>query len=185
MFDHFISKKRIIPFLIFAAALCMLSGCSTKKGSTGGGADAEAAAETDLEENTETATEMMTEEMPYRPISEILDEERLAWAEQFDASLVEKMVYSNYGEETTEYEVTDPVMIGKFYDALMQLMVAGQVASFAADAGDAYDFIMKDGTTIRFEFNMGSLLVDERLYETDQSDELWDLTGKLIPDQDL
>ena len=133
----------------------------------------------------EPASEMMTEEMDFRSIREVLDEDTLSWAESFNADNIEKMVYTILGETKTEYEVADAEKIVPFYVAIMDLTVGGLADTFIQDAGDTYDFYIKDGRVIRFEFNMGCFVSDGKIYETDNSDRLWELTGELIPPEDL
>ena len=178
-----------------AAGLLMavlLWGCAAKPRPAGQEAETQVIAETDLtegetagEDTSELLTETFTEEMEFRSVREILDEDTIAWADSFDAGEAERLVYTNLGETKTEYEVTDSTLIKEFYVALMGLTVAGLADTYAQDAGDTYDFYMKDGKVVHFAFCMGSLLQGDRMYETDLADRLWELTGNLIPEEDL
>ena len=177
--------------LILAACVLVLSGCKGRKGEHAEQVQPPLASRTEdqteglTEDMTELLTEAMTEEMAFRSIREVLDADVLSWAESFDAKEVDKLVYTILGEEKIEYEVTEPERIASFYVALMDLTVAGMADTYSQDPGDTYDFFMKDGSVIRFAFNMGCYVVGGNAYETDHSDRLWELTGQLIPPEDL
>ena len=188
--------KRRWPVLCLAVLICLcpgLSGCSaskTDKGSDPGQngqihKQTEDMTEEMTESVTEAVTEAVTEEMEFRSIREVLGEDTLRWAETFNAAEVKKMIYTSCGEEKIEYVVTDPAQISAFYVALMDLTVAGLADNFIFDPGDTYDFYTKDGQVINFGFSMGSFLSEGKIYETDHSDRLWELTGELIPEEDL
>ena len=181
--------------------MCLLGACillaafpagCTHKNRPGGEDKKAAPAETAARETedpgeaeTEPVTEAFTEEMEFRSIREVLDGETLTWADSFNADDADRMVYTNLGETPAEYEVKDRALIVEFYNAIMELTVAGLADTYVQDAGDTYDFYMKDGSSVRFSFCMGSLLLGDQIYETDQSDRLWELTGNMIPEEDL
>ena len=192
--------RAVLTALTAAWLVCCVCGCAGREkedtqvvspgvaAAAGSGKDApdDTEAETAFStEEMEEMTEMLTEEMDFRSIREVFDEETLAWAESFSAENVDRMVYTILGEARTEYEVKEPEKIVSFYVAIMDLTVGGRTDTFIQDAGDTYEFYSKDGNVTRFEFNMGCYVTDGKIYETDHSDRLWELTGELIPPEDL
>lgn len=144
----------------------------------GTGAPAEAV----TEEMTETLTEAVTEEPDFRNIREVLDEETLLWVQQFSDKKVRKLVYTIHGEAQEVYTVTDPEQIRAFYEALMEVEVAGLAQVYAEEAGDSFVFYEDSDQeeAARFDFHMGCLMLGEEKFETDHADHLWELTGRLM-----
>ncbi len=176
------------------AALCLLlsglmaaavTGCAGKKDVKE--TQPEASEETMLQTEEPAETEALSEEeLVYVPVQEILDEKMLAWAETFDEDQVSSLVYTALGEDRQEFVIEKPGEIRRWFDALMQLEVAGRVDSYAAEAGDTFDFYMKNGDQVSFAMLMGSLLQDGVKYETAGGEALWELTGNLLfPEAEL
>ncbi len=134
---------------------------------------------------TEAVSEEETEEMEFRSIREVLDEETLAWVDSFDEKKIAKMEYIILDEEESVYTVTDPEKIREFFDALMEVQVAGLAEVFATTAGDSFVFYEDEENSVKFRFHMGCLMVGDEKYETDNTDALWDLTGYLMFPEEL
>ncbi|MCR5161847.1 MAG: hypothetical protein K6C06_08755 [Lachnospiraceae bacterium] len=166
-----IRKWQGILLLCMTSAL-ILTGC-TKNGK-------KPEEELQTQPETEEMTEPLTEEIDYRSILEVLDPETLAWMDSFDEDRMLKLVYTIQGEAAEEYTITDKKKIRSFLDALRELEVAGPAQLYASDAGDTFDFYSDEESYQRFSFIMGSVMIDGVCYETDNADNLWDLTGELL-----
>ena len=174
---------------IAALVMLLLIACS---GCTGSGKKypepdkdqkQETAAQTDA--LTEAVSEEETEEVEYRSIREMLDEETLAWADSFDEKKIVKMEYTILEEEPVVYTVTDPEKIREFFDAIMEIQVAGVAELYASPAGDSFAFYTDEENSVQFHFHMGCLRIGEEKYETDDADTLWELTGYLMFPEEL
>ncbi len=172
-------------FLIGLALTCLtgMSGCR-RTGTHGESAqaaselpDTEAMAQ---EWTLENLLEEETDLLNLSSIWEMTDEETAEWGKQFDAQDVKKLIYTNQGEIRHEYEINDPAKIGEFFDALSRIMLGGVVEGQIGVPGDEISFIMNDGKTYSFLFEMGCLLLGDEKYETDEADDLWNLTSELL-----
>ncbi len=161
------------------------AGCKGKKKETEPqGKETQQNTESGKDISTETVTEEETEEMEFRSIREVLDEETLAWVDSFDENKIEKMDYIIVDGEESVYTVSDPATIRQFLDALMQIQVAGLAEVYSDKVGDSFVFYENDETKTKFRFHMGSLMIGSEKYETDNADALWELTGYLMfPDE--
>ena len=124
--------------------------------------------------------ETETEYVPERPIWQVMGSDVQVWAEQFDPEKVDVLTYSILGESREEFTILDSERILSFFDAINQITVAERAEGYAADAGDVFCFTMKDGEEVTIEFCLSCVVTDRVLYETQNAEALWDLTGTLI-----
>lgn len=160
------SRKRIL-FGLTALLMLVLAGCSGKKRPQDPPVQ---------EEMVETETEYV----PERPIWQVMGSEAQDWAEQFDPEKVESLTYEILGESREEYTLVDSQAILSYFNALDQITVSEKAEGYASDAGDIFHFKMKDGSQVTVEFCLSCFSMDRSLYETQNAEELWDLTSQLI-----
>ena len=111
---------------------------------------------------------------------EALGQDAAQWAGDLDAADVEMLTYCVQGEEKAEYSVSDTQLIEETLAALDEITVIGASDIYAADAGDAFIFRMKDGSDRTVEFCMSCLYANEMSYETYGAEDLWELAGRII-----
>ena len=173
-------------WLVAILSVLLLIGCTAcrgkKKETEGQGQEAQQTTDA----STEVLSEEETEEIEFRSILEVLDEETLAWTQNFDEKKISRMDYAIVdGGEETVYSVTDPEEIRKYYDALMLVQVAGLAEVYSDTAGDSFTFYEDEEHFTSFRFHMGCLMIGNEKYETDDADALWELTGYLMfPEED-
>ena len=173
-------KKRILAVLF---CLPLLTGCFHRPEPESPPAAEEKTAETELvpdEWSLENLLEPETDLLYMTSIWEAEDEKTAEWGRSFDVNDVQKVIYLSQGETVHEYEMTESADIQAFFDAIDEIEVGGEVEGRVGDAGDQITFIMKDGQEYMFAFEMGSLLLDDKKYETDDADTLWSLTSQLL-----
>ncbi len=167
----------------------LLVGCSAGRTDTEAG---ENTGEAQASFGTETTTELITElyeietetdffgEVQMRSIWEVMPDETRLWAASFDASQVEKVVYTTYMEEEPEsYEITSRSKIRALFEAI-DLIEAGGAVTAPSSLGDVFTFVMKDGTEQKFAFSLTCIVSENAAYETSGSSMLWELTEELI-----
>lgn len=166
---------------------CMLSGCES--GSVQNSANEqmpaeiwsapeETEAETVLYES-ETETDIFGEVMLHS-IWDVYPEHVREWAGQFDETDVASVLYRTYMEgEPDDHVIRNPQIIRQLFDAISRIQVGGSLNAPSLD-GDVMIFTMKDGSEQAFVFSMGCVKVDNAVYETTESDQLWDLTADIL-----
>ncbi len=183
-------KRKIAMLSLLGVAVVILCGCAGGKRRLQEDvipAQKDQREETEAEEvETETETyEIETEtdlfgEVEMRSIWEIMPEETRVWAEEFAPHTVEKLVYTTYMEgEAESFEVRDRARIVAAFDAINQMTVAGSMTN-PGSVGDTISFVMKDGSEQKFTFSLSCIVVDGITYETDNTEALWELTGRLL-----
>lgn len=159
-------KRKSLRMLILLTAF-LLSGCSGEKKQPDPPAEPE-------------MIETETEYVPERPIWQVMGSETEDWASRFEPESVKRLTYEILGESREEYSIEDSQAILSFFNALNQITVSEKAEGYASDAGDIFRFEMKDGSQITVEFCLSCFSMDRSLYETQNAEELWDLTSQLM-----
>lgn len=97
--------------------------------------------------------------------------EKRAFIENFDPGQADYAGY--HADEHSPIETENPAKIQALYDALGVLRVTGEYTEgiMVTDAGSSVYFVMKDGTQVSFGFDFGHPIINGKLYNiTDRED---------------
>nr|WP_288555910.1 hypothetical protein [uncultured Mediterraneibacter sp.] len=119
-----------------------------------------------------------------RPLMECYNLEAQRFAENFVEDDIVTMFYQKNHETAEEYEVTeDKELIGKVFEALLEVRVLDQTTELASDYDDSFVFTLADANAFRFSFNQHNLVIGQEAYKITGDSALWKLADQIASGQ--
>ena len=90
-----------------------------------------------------------------------------------------KLVYTQNGEASNTFEITDADEIYDILDAILNVTVEEKTDVTASDSEDIFTFYTEDGKELSFTFNMHNLVCDSGNYTLSGDEDLWKLAKEI------
>ena len=90
-----------------------------------------------------------------------------------------KLVYTQNGEASNTFEITDADEIYDVLDAILNVTVEEKTDITASDSEDIFTFYTDDGKEFSFTFNMHNLVCDSGNYTLSGDEDLWKLAKEI------
>ena len=90
-----------------------------------------------------------------------------------------KLVYTQNGEASNTFEITDADEIYDILDAILNVTVEEKTDVTASDSEDIFTFFTNDGKEFTFTFNMHNLVTEDGNYTLSDDEDLWKLAKEI------
>ena len=90
-----------------------------------------------------------------------------------------KLVYTQNGETSNTFEITDSGEICNILDAILNVTVEEETDLTASDSDDIFTFYTEDGKEFSFIFNIHNLVAEDGNYTLSGDEDLWKLAKEI------
>ena len=156
-------NKNLFPLLLLVLSLLTLTGCADR---------------TPFTEDSSLIRPESTDALDGASVWEALGEEYVAFALEFKASGIRRLIYMDGGKNGTRYEIENAVAIEEVYYALNEIEV-GEAVSTSSSKEETLIFETTEGDSYSIPFKDSKLVVGRKTYSLSNDKNLWSLRSRL------